>query len=397
MTFNLEQRFIDLGHTVVSFFEARPLLATFVTILLSVIPLIIIFPSLFALATWLERKGMARIQNRLGPNRVGVPPLITRVLGLKKEVRLFGLGQPAADGIKMLLKEDIVPAAADKFTHFLAPVLVVIPAFLVLAFLPFGEKLVAAGMDSAVIMFFALESVSTLAVFLAGWSSRNKYSLLGAMRAVAQMVSYEIPLVLAAVPPLMYSGSLNTSAIVAAQQYSHWFIATPWGIAGFLVFFVSSLAETNRSPFDLPEADSEIIAGHLTEYSGFKYALFFLAEYINMFAISGLAVTLFLGGWAGPLLPGFVWFFAKMLLLILIMIWIRGTLPRLRVDQLMGFAWKYLLPLALINILVAGFSFYVSPIIYWPVGCILLLGAHDILGRLNRGAVTSKRIYRYAS
>ena len=271
-------------------------------ILIATVPLLVIFPTLFAFTTWLERKALARIQNRVGPNKVGVP--LARYGG---RFSLFGLGQPLADGIKMLFKENIVPRGADRLFHLLAPILALIPAMLVLCFLPLEfpwteslQPVQAFLLDGAVIFFFAITGLNTLAVFMAGWASRNKYSLLGGMRAIAQMVSYELPLVLSAVVVVMMVGSLNAAEIANAQAGWDWFVFTPWGLAAFVIFFIAALAETNRSPFDLPEAESEIIAGYFTEYSGFKFALFFLGEYIAMFAISGLAVTLFLGGGSGP-------------------------------------------------------------------------------------------------
>ena len=331
-------------------------------ILIATVPLLVIFPSLFAFTTWMERKALARIQNRIGPNKTGIP--CTRI-------GLFGLGQPAADGIKMIFKEDIVPRGADRLFHLLAPILALIPAMLILCFLPLefpwgkfmSAPVQAFLLDSAVIFFFAISGLTTLAIFMAGWASRNKYSLLGGMRAVAQMVSYEIPLVLSAVVVVMMVGSLNAKEIADAQTGFNWFVFTPWGLAAFVIFFIAALAETNRSPFDLPEAESEIIAGYFTEYSGFKFALFFLGEYIAMFAISGLAVTLFLGAGDGPFLTSapwlsVVWFIVKIFGLIAVMIWLRGTLPRLRVDQLMAFAWKFLLPISIFNILLAGLSHF---------------------------------------
>ena len=297
-------------------------------ILVATVPLLLIFPTLFAFTTWLERKALARIQNRIGPNKVGVP--LTRYGG---RFSLFGLGQPMADGIKMLFKENIVPRDADRLFHLLAPILALIPAMLVLCFLPIDfpwinniqDSVKAFMLDGAVIFFFAITGLNTLAVFMAGWASRNKYSLLGGMRAIAQMVSYEIPLVLSAVIVVMMVGSLNAAEIANAQAGWNWFVFTPWGLAAFIIFFIAALAETNRSPFDLPEAESEIIAGYFTEYSGFKFALFFLGEYIAMFAISGLAVTLFLGGGAGPgvaALPwlSVIWFLVKIFALIAVMI-----------------------------------------------------------------------------
>ena len=376
-------------------------------ILISTVPLLVIFPSLFAFTTWLERKTLARIQNRIGPNKVGIP--CTRI-------SLFGLGQPAADGIKMLFKEDIVPNGADRLFHLLAPILALIPAMLVLCFLPlefpWGKLMSAKSgvqaflLDGAVIFFFAITGLNTLAIFMAGWASRNKYSLLGGMRAIAQMVSYEIPLVLSAVVVVMNVGSLNAADIAKAQEGWNWFVLTPWGLVAFIIFFIAALAETNRSPFDLPEAESELIAGYFTEYSGFKFALFFLGEYISMFAISGLAVVLFLGGGAGPGVIAYpwiavVWFLAKIFALILVMIWLRGTLPRLRVDQLMAFAWKFLLPLSILNILVAGFAHFIPQdslfpkVVVWLVSFGVLYAAAWGLNKLNRADV-KPREYKYA-
>jgi NADH-quinone oxidoreductase subunit H len=390
---------------------------TLTDILIATVPLMLIFATLFAFTTWLERKALARIQNRIGPNKVGIP--CTRI-------GLFGLGQPAADGIKMIFKEDIVPRGADRLFHLLAPILALIPAMLVLCFLPLNfpwikniQGLVKPFMlDGAVIFFFAITGLNTLAVFMAGWASRNKYSLLGGIRAVAQMVSYEIPLVLSAVIVVMMVGSLNAAEIVKEQADEYWFILSPWGFTAFVIFFIAALAETNRSPFDLPEAESEIIAGYFTEYSGFKFALFFLGEYIAMFAISGLAVTLFLGGGDGPgvtmnpedqglateAFPGLsaVWFLAKIFALIAVMIWLRGTLPRLRVDQLMGFAWKFMLPLSILNILVAAFAWHaeqldntIITVITWVISFAVLYGAASGLNQLNRGKVRPRE-YKYA-
>ena len=364
------------------------------------------FMGAFAFSTWLERKGLARIQNRPGPNRVGI----------------FGLLQPLADGIKMLMKEDIVPNQSDKLFHLMAPVLLMVPAMIGIGFLPIGDGLSALPLDSAILFFFAIGSMNTIAVFMAGWSSRNKYSLLGGMRAVAQMISYEIPLVLSAVTVIMIAGSLNGQEIVSSQQIPSWIgsgniikeffgqilgwhIFKPWGFAGFIFFFIAALAEANRSPFDLPEADSEIIAGHLTEYSGFKYAIFFIAEYISAFAIAGIAVTLFLGGWSGPLLSGIPWFIIKLFSLFAVMIWIRGTLPRLRVDQLMGYAWKFLMPLAILNIFVAGLYYFaeqqwgtmIALIGGWIFGFGALQLAAKGLSRLNKSPLLKgKRVYQFA-
>src|SRR6266436_9056548 len=335
----MDQIFVTLKHWLVGFGPAQ--CQPIVSAIISVIGIIAVFASLFAITTVLERKGLGRIQNRYGPNRVGP----------------FGILQPLADGVKAIIKEDIVPRTADSVVHFLAPLVLVGPVFLALAVLPLGRNLVAIDIDAGVLFFFAVGAATELSVFMAGWSSRNKYSMLGAMRAIAQMISYEVPLILSSVTVVMMVGSLSTVKIVEAQAgYSgvlpHWHVLTPWGLAGFILFMIAATAESNRSPFDLPEGESEIIAGYYLEYSGFKFALFFLGEYLGMFAISGLAITLFLGGWQAPLpflpwVPSYIWFFAKLLGLIVGFIWVRGTLPRLRMDQLMNFAWKFMLPMAL--------------------------------------------------
>src|SRR5438132_899065 len=312
-----------------------------------------VFLTLFALISVLERKILARIQNRYGPNRVGP----------------FGLLQPVADGIKLLIKEDIVPARADKILHFLAPILIAAAAILALGVIPYGRNMTPFELDGGILFFFAVGSTNELAVFIAGWGSNNKFSMLGAMRAIAQMVSYELPLIITVLPVVMVVGSLSPDAIVAAQgSYAfgfvpRWFIFTPWGAAAFILFFVSSLVESNRTPFDVPEGESEIVAGHMTEYSGFKYATFFLAEYFGMFAISGLAMTLFLGGWHAPagvlqFLPSYIWFFLNFSALLFVYIWVRGTLPRTRVDQIMNFAWKFMLPMAFTLIVAAAVWHY---------------------------------------
>ncbi len=342
MTEFLDQIFVlAKGRLLAQLAGAPPWLGQIVSSLLNIIALLAVFLSLFALMSLFERKILARIQNRIGPNRVGP----------------FGLLQPAADGIKMLIKEDIVPLRADKVVHFLAPILMAATAILALGIIPYGRNMTPFAIDGGILFFFAIGSTTELSVFMAGWGSNNKFSMLGAMRAIAQMISYELPLILTVLPVVMVVGSLRPDAIVAAQgHYSlgvfpHWFVFTPWGAAAFALFFVAGLVESNRTPFDVPEGESEIVAGHMTEYSGFKYATFFLAEYFGMFAISGLAVTLFLGGWHAPfryleVVPSYLWFFGKLGVLLFIFIWIRGTLPRTRVDQVMSFAWKFMLPMA---------------------------------------------------
>lgn len=367
------------------------------SILLIIAAIFGVFATLFAVTTILERKILGRIQNRFGPNRVGP----------------FGFFQPAADGIKMLTKEDIVPRDADKIVHFLAPLALIVPVALALSVLPYGRNMAPVEFDAGLLFFFAVGASTELSVFMAGWSSRNKYSLIGAMRGIAQMISYEVPLVLSTISVIMIVGSLSLVKIVEAQSgfvfgwLPGWHVFTPWGLAGFALFMIAATAESNRAPFDLPEAESEIIAGYLTEYSGFKYALFFMGEYWGMFAISGLSVTLFLGGWNAPLpflqfIPSYVWFFTKLILIIFTFIWLRGTVPRLRLDQLMSFAWKFLLPLALTNIVVAAIWHFTKT---WQVPgalglrwllCALLIAIPFVgLGRAL-SKVQVKRVYQFA-
>jgi NADH-quinone oxidoreductase subunit H len=395
----LDQIFVTLKQWCVVHTPAP--LQLIVGILLTIIPIIVIFPALFAITTVLERKGLGRIQNRYGPNRVGP----------------FGVFQPLADAVKSLTKEDLVPRAADQIVHYLAPLVLVGAAFLAYAVLPIGRNMVAVNLDAGVLFFFAIGAGTELAVFMAGWSSRNKYSLLGAMRAIAQMISYEIPLILSTVAVVMIAGTLSTTRIVDQQaQYSgtlaHWNVFTPWGLAGFILFMISATAETNRSPFDLPEGESEIIAGYFIEYSGFKFALFFLAEYLEMFAVSGLGITLFLGGWSSPFsfltwIPSWAWFFAKLLGLIVAFIWVRGTVPRLRMDQLMNFAWKFMLPMSLIVIFSAGVwrflpasvagSATLGAVVRWLVCALIIIGPYVVLARtLESARHIEKRTYRFA-
>ncbi len=385
-----DQIFVIVQHRLVSYLPAT--FQYLANAILSVIAIVLVFALLFAITTVLERKGLGRMQNRYGPNRVGPA----------------GFFQPLADGVKSLTKEDLVPRTADQMVHFLAPVLLVTAAFLAYAVLPVGRNMVLVNMNAGVLYFFAVGSLVELAVFMAGWSSRNKYSLLGAMRAIAQMISYEVPLVLASVVVIMAAGSLSTVSIVDMQAaytgiWPHWFVFTPWGFAGFTLFMIAATAESNRSPFDLPEGESEIIAGYYIEYSGFKFALFFLGEYLGMFATSAMAITLFLGGWAAPFsfltwIPSYLWFFGKLLLLIVIFIWIRGTLPRLRMDQLMSFAWQFMLPMTLIDIVTAGvWHFMPAGILRWLVCIALLVAPAILLARsLKQGKKFAVRQYRFA-
>ena len=386
----LDQIFVLLSHWLVSFLPAG--LQAAGGVLLSVAVIVLLFPALFALTTVLERKGLGRIQNRIGPNRTGP----------------FGILQPIADGIKSLTKEDIVPKSADEAVHFLAPVVLVVAVYMGFAVLPMGRNMTLVSMDASLLFYFAMGASTELSVFMAGWSSRNKYSLLGAMRAVAQMISYEVPLLMSSVAVVMITGSLSLNKIVEAQNhytwgFPHWYIFTPWGFVGFVMYAIAATAETNRSPFDLPEGESELVAGYHTEYSGFKFALFFLGEYLAMFSISGLGTTLFLGGWSAPLevlsfVPSWIWFFGKLMLSICVFIWLRGTLPRLRQDQLMNFAWKFVLPMTLINLMVTAlWRFMGEGWLRWVVCSAILALAYVGMGRagMRRGHY-GPRSYRYA-
>jgi NADH-quinone oxidoreductase subunit H len=354
--------------------------------LLNISGVLIVFLTLFAAMSLLERKILGRMQNRYGPNRVGP----------------FGLLQPLADGIKMLIKEDIVPARADKIVHFCAPIIIAAVAILTLSIIPYGRNMTPLSIDGGILFLFAVGSTTELAVFMAGWGSNNKFSMLGAMRAIAQMVSYELPLIITTLPVVMIVGSLSPDQIVAAQS-KYWFVFTPWGLAAFILFFISGLVESNRTPFDVPEGESEIVAGHMTEYSGFKYATFFLAEYFGMFAISGLAVTLFLGGWHAPLsilqfAPSYLWFFAKLSILLFVFVWARGTLPRTRVDQVMNFAWKFMLPMAFTCLISAAVWHYAGRGFFaWIWSLVIIVGVYMTLSiLLETKKKFAPRVYRFA-
>jgi NADH-quinone oxidoreductase subunit H len=299
----------------------------------------------FAYSTWLERKVIARMQLRYGPNRTGP----------------FGLLQPIADLVKLIRKESFYPATAVDLLYISAPALSAATALAAFAVIPFGEGWHIAGYDISgevanlpisLILVFALGSLGIYGFIIGGWASDSKYSLLGSMRTCAQLVSYEVALALSVLGVVLMAGSLSLVDIVDEQSGSVWY-ALPQFV-GLLVFFFAGIAETNRPPFDLPEAETELVAGYHTEYSGMRFGLFSMAEYINMITLSGLAVTLFFGGWGGPVLPGPVWFILKLAGFLFVFMWLRATLPRLRYDQLMRFGWKVLLPVATINAVVTA-------------------------------------------
>ncbi|BEQ15960.1 NADH-quinone oxidoreductase subunit NuoH [Desulfoferula mesophila] len=314
---------------------------------LLVIKLAVSLVGLLMIAAYLvlaERKLLGRMQIRLGPNRAG----------------WHGALQPIADVVKMITKEDARPRGADLFLYWFAPAVTALTAFLIAAVVPFGPALNIFGhrfepmvldLNVGVLYALAFSSIGVYGVSLGGWASNSKYSLLGAVRAAAQMISYELPLALSLVPAVMLAGSLRLTDIVEAQAGLPFILVQP---VAFAIFLIAAFAEAKRIPFDLPEAENELMAGFHTEYSGMRFGLYFLGEYVNMIVLGSLVTVFFLGGWHGPLLPPMVWFLLKVFALVFVMIWSRGTLPRLRWDQLMGFCWKVLTPLALVNIVVTA-------------------------------------------
>ncbi len=316
----------------------------------------------FAYTTFFERKFLSRLQIRFGPNRAGP----------------FGFLQPAADGLKLVFKEEFTPAKAYKAAFFIAPVITMVPAVVIMAVVPWGgsvilfDRVIPLGITNlnvAVLYILSVASISVYGIVLAGWSSNNKYAMLGGLRSTAQMISYELALGLAFIGPIMLAGSLDLMEIVQAQQDSYWYIV--YQPLGAFIFYIAMLAEVNRAPFDMPEAEQELTAGYHTEYSGMKFSLFFMGEYIKMIAVSAIFATLFLGGFDGPgvdaeMLFGLPWLsgawlgplylFLKIFLSLGLMIWIRASMPRLRYDRLMAFGWKVLLPLALLNVFITAAS-----------------------------------------
>ncbi|HEY3315739.1 MAG TPA: NADH-quinone oxidoreductase subunit NuoH [Bacillota bacterium] len=285
---------------------------------------------------WLERKLSGKIQSRLGPMRVGRP---------------HGWAQTIADTIKLLVKEDIIPRGVDRWLWVLAPAVVFTPALMVWVVIPFSQNWIVSDINVALIYVAAVSSLAILGIFMSGWGSNNKWSLYGAMRAAAQLISYEVPAVLSLVGVAMIAGSLSLQGIVAAQHRVWFIFLQP---LGFIIFLISTMAELNRTPFDLTEAESELVAGFNTEYSGLRWAFFFLGEYANLLAASAIAATVFLGGWSGPFLPGIVWFILKTYFFVILIMWIKWTMPRIRIDQLMDVGWKFLIPLSLANIALTG-------------------------------------------
>ena len=379
----LPQRLVEMLLEYVGAPEWLVALAAFVVAASTVVG---VFAGAFALLSLIERKTLARAQNRIGPNRAG----------------WFGILQPVADGIKMLTK-------AEKLLHLLAPILIVVPAILALGVIPFGREWTPVPMELGLLFFFSIGAMTEVSIFMAGWASGSKFPMLGAMRAISQMVSYELPLMISALGVVMVTGSLSLPEIVEKQGGFHlgfvpsWNIFTPWGLMAGLLFYICSIAEANRCPFDLPEGESEIVAGHMTEYSGFKYALFFMGEYLGLFAISGLGITLFLGGWQAPLpgldfVPSWIWFFAKLAAVIFSFLWIRATFPRVRIDQLMRFAWLCMIPMALLTLPAAAiWHFTGRGVLSWVVTVPLLMVPWVIVSVIyNKRLAPGLRTYHFA-
>ncbi len=318
---------------------------------------------------WLERKVLGRLQRRLGPTRTGP----------------MGLFQPVADAMKLLLKEDILPTSAERAIFWLAPVVVVVPAFMIWVTIPGAQNAVVRNLELGLFYITAFAVMGILGLVLAGWGSANKYGALGGLRAAAQLISYEIPVIMVVVAVAMLAQSLDLREIVVQQEPYPFVLVQPLGL---LIFFIAGLAEVGRTPFDIYFAESEIVGGPFVEYSGAHWSVFFLAEYINTFAIAALTVLLFLGGWSGPLLDGawaVVWFLVKVYLVVLVIFWIRGTFPRLRIDQLMAFAWKVMVPLSFyVVVITAVYQFY-----GWPAWSLTLMSG---AGLLVVGAVIYRRL-----
>jgi NADH-quinone oxidoreductase subunit H len=314
----------------------------FGSFLINMVMAVVYFASVAAVVTfniiiivWMDRRVASLFQERIGPNRVGP----------------FGILQSLVDAVKLIGKESIIPAAVDKTVYKIAPIFIFTVTFMMYAVLPYGKDMSAVNLNLGILYFIAVSSTSTIAILMAGWGSNNKYSLLGGMRTIAMVVSYEIPLAFSMLGIVMITGTLNLNEIVASQSSVWNIVLQP---VAFVIFIIAALAELNRSPFDMTEAEQEIVAGFHTEYSGMRFALFFMAEYANLFVVSALGVTLFFGGWHGPILPSWLWFMLKSYAMIFFILWIRWTMPRARIDKMMKFNWKFLIPLSIANVLVTG-------------------------------------------
>lgn len=293
---------------------------------------------------WWERKISAHIQQRFGPMRTG----------------WHGWLQTIVDMLKLIQKEDITPATADRPVFYWAPIVAFVAAFMAYVTIPFGAGLIVSDLNIGILYIVAITTFTIISLLMAGWGSNNKYALLGGMRSAAQVVSYEVPMVLSILSIVLFAGSLSMVQIVESQAkiYQWYIFRLPFGPIAFIIYLIAGTAESNRTPFDLPEAEQELVAGFNVEYSGMKFAMFFFAEFVNMFTVAAIGTTLFLGGWQGPWLPSWVWFMLKTLALVFVLMWFRWTFPRLRVDQLMEFSWKFLLPVSFANLIIAGWMKY---------------------------------------
>ena len=373
--------FINFAHSWATWLSSfLPGWAVTVVNYLAVGIILIMMPVVATLAfTWMERKVIGRIQNRPGPNRVGPR----------------GIFQPIADAVKMFIKEDIIPDRADRPVFNLAPILIFAGAGLLWAVIPFGRRMIGQDLNIGVLYVVAVGSITTLALLMAGWSSNNKYALLGGFRAVAQLLSYGVPMVLAIASVVLLAGTMRMGQIVESQS-------VPFGLllpVAALTYFLAATAENGRAPFDLLEADSELVAGYMVEYSGLKFGWFYIAEYSNLFAVSSIMTTLFLGGWQGPFVSavpalGPLYFIVKVVLVVFVMMWVRGTWPRFRIDQMLAFAWKVLVPSALVNLL------WVAAVLKLPVPApvqwLLLLGG-NVLILLAAATLLGRAAKRYAA
>ncbi|MGB4702889.1 MAG: NADH-quinone oxidoreductase subunit NuoH [Syntrophomonadaceae bacterium] len=339
----IETLFVDLSDWFIAWLQSLGVPLAWADAILLLIQFLCIVGIILANITiliWLERKVSGFIQQRPGPNRLGP----------------HGVFQTVADALKLLTKEDIIPSKTDRLIFITAPILFMTISVMLYIVLPMGKDMQVVDLNVGLFFFISLGSLTTIALLMGGWGSNNKWSLLGAMRSVAQMISYEIPLALSLMGVVMITGSLRLSDIVAAQDNVWFILLQP---IAFITYFIAATAELNRGPFDMPEAEQELTAGAYTEYSGMRYALFFLAEYTNLVAVSALLSTLFLGGWQGPWLPSWLWIIIKTYLVMFLFMWVKWTFPRIRMDHLMAFSWKVLIPVTLVNIVATGFGLYI--------------------------------------
>lgn len=345
--------------------------------LLGIVVLVVVVMINTVCVMWFERKWLGHMQDRLGPMRTG----------------WHGLMQPFADALKLLGKEDLTPCGADTLLFAIAPLIAFVPSILVYAAMPFVQQIAGMSFDTGIFLVFGIAALFPVGILAGGWASHNKYSLMGGFRAAAQQISYEVPMILAAIGVIMLAGSTQLSKIVESQSHVWNIVTQPMA---FLLYFIGVLAELNRVPFDMPEAESELVSGFNTEYSSMRFALFFVAEYANVFTLSLLTALLFLGGWVGPVLPGIVWLLAKTYLVVFAIIWVRCTLPRVRVDQLMDIGWKLLLPFALANVVFTATGIIAGPFVLVALEVAGAAAFVWVVGRLGARAGDAQRAEAHA-